>query len=61
MDHYNDKRKLDNFVLLELLVRYELDLPEKDYEEVFIFYAFLSVEDIHEDGEYVYITFGLWG
>jgi hypothetical protein len=61
MDHYSGKRKLTDFDALELTVRYEVDLPEQDYEEIIRFYAFLTVEDLHEDGEYVYITFGFWG
>jgi hypothetical protein len=61
IDHYNGKRKLGFGDLLELIARYNIDLPEKEFDTFIRFYVFLSVEDIREDDDYVYITFGLWG
>jgi hypothetical protein len=43
MDDYNGKRKLSYSDLLEIITRYEIDLPEKEFDTFIKFYVFLSV------------------
>jgi hypothetical protein len=54
------KNKIPDDIMLGIEATYLVEIPKLNIDDGITYYVFLSVEDVYEQNDTIYVTLGLW-